>query len=192
MRQGATQPEFSRAVRIDDLPLSGRKIAAEAAASEREALARRLGLAALSRLEVDGEVAPVRGGTVIRLSARLFADVTQTCVVTLVPLERRIDAEFVRLYAVHAQGDIKVDEEVFFDEEDEDIEPLVGNRIDIGEAAAEQLALELDPYPRAPDAVLPLASDLPTASGQDEEPGGRRPFAGLAGLTAGRQQKKRK
>ena len=33
--------------------------------------------------------------------------------------------------------------------------------LDLGEAAAEQLALTLDPYPRAPDAVLPDISDEP-------------------------------
>ena len=41
-----------------------------------------------------------------------------------------------------------------------------------GEAAAEQLALALDPYPRSPDAVLPDVPDDPEA----------QPFAALAPL----------
>lgn len=190
--QPSAPPEFSRTVRIDDLPPSGRAVVAEATASEREALAKRLGLAGLARLEVEGEVAAIRGRKVVRLAARLSADVTQTCVVTLVPLERRIEADFVRLYEAQASGEAGTDEEIFFDEEDEDIEPLTGNRIDAGEAAAEQLALELDPYPRAPGASLPGASADATAAGEGGEDESRRLFAGLAALSEGRARKKSK
>jgi Large ribosomal RNA subunit accumulation protein YceD len=175
-----TPPEFSRCVRIDDLPPLGRSVVAAANATEREALARRFGLARLMRLEVEGEVTAIRGGTVIRLAARLSADVTQTCVVTLVPLERRIEADFVRLYAADAAGETRLGEEIFFDEEDEDIEPPTGNRIDAGEAAAEQLALELDPYPRAPGAALAPAPAA-GSSGEEGEDARCRPFADLAG-----------
>lgn len=185
--QPSAPPEFSRTVRIDDLPPSGRAVVAEAAAGECEALARRLGLAGLARLEVEGKVTAIRGRTVIRLEARLSADVTQTCVVTLAPLERRIEADLVRLYAAQAPGEAGTDEEIFFDEIDEDIEPLTGNRIDAGEAAAEQLALELDPYPRAPGASLP---DAP-AAGEGGEGEGRRLFAELAALAEGRVRKKK-
>jgi hypothetical protein len=188
----ATPPEFSRRVRVDDLPPSGRAIAAEANEGERKALARRLGLAGLARLELEGEVHAIRGGTVVRLAARLAADVTQTCVVTLGPLDRRIDADFVRLYAAGASAGAKPDEEVFFDEEEEDIEPLVGNQIDAGEAAAEQLALELDPYPRAPGAELPPAAPDAVAAGEAGEDEGATPFAALAAIAEGRPRKKRK
>lgn len=182
-------PEFSRTVRVDDLPPLGRAIAAAASPGERAALAHRFGLADLARLEVAGEVTAIRGGTVIRLAALLSADVTQTCVVTLVPLERRIEADFVRLYAAEASGEGARGEEIFFDEEAEDIEPIIGNRIDAGEAAAEQLALELDPYPRAPGASLQSASE-PFPSGRercDEEE--RRPFARLAARGLRKQSK---
>jgi Large ribosomal RNA subunit accumulation protein YceD len=191
--QPVTRPEFSRFVRIDDLPPTGRSIVVAASAHEREALARRLSLAGLARLEVAGEVMAIRGGSVIRLTARLLAEVTQTCVVTLAPLERRIETDFVRLYAADAVGEAAPGEEVFFDEEDEDIEALIGNRIDAGEAAAEQLALELDPYPRAAGASLAPGPDV---GGSDREEGeGQRshPFAGLAALAeqaAARKQSK--
>ena len=181
------RPEFSRPVRIDDLPASGRSVAAAANEREREALARRFALAAVARLEVAGEVTAIRGGTVVRLSARLSAEVTETCVVTLAPLERRIEADFVRLYAAGGTPEARAGEEIFFDEEAEDIEPLVGNRIDAGEAAAEQLALELDPYPRAEGAALPPDAGVaaPPAEGRDDAQeageGRDRPFADLAG-----------
>ncbi len=61
-------------------------------------------------------------------------------------------------------------------EEDDPDEPdqLVydGVAVDLGEATVEQLALALDPYPRKPDAVLPVLDT-------DESGGG---FAALAKL----------
>lgn len=56
-------------------------------------------------------------------------------------------------------------------ESDDEI-PFEGNQIDLGEAAAEQLGLALDPYPRMPGAELPEAE-------ADVE---LHPFARLAGL----------
>jgi hypothetical protein len=185
-------PEFSRRVRIDDLPPAGRAVAAEASESERRALAGRLGLAGLARLQLEGEVSAIRGGTVVRLQARLTADVAQTCVVTLVPLERHIEAGFVRLYAAQASGEAVADEEVFFDELAEDIEPLAGTHIDVGEAAAEQLALELDPYPRAPGAELPPAADVVGFDGDGGAEESRHPFARLAALAEEGKRKDRK
>ena len=49
---------------------------------------------------------------------------------------------------------------------------FVDGTLDLGEAAAEQLALALDPYPRAPDAVMPDISDEQAA----------HPFAALERL----------
>ncbi len=184
-------PEFSRRVRIDDLPPAGRAVTADASESERRALAGRLGLAGVARLQLEGEVSTIRGGSVVRLQARLAADVTQTCVVTLVPLDRHIEADFVRLYAADAPTEAKTDEEIFFEDLAEDIEPLTGNQIDVGEAAAEQLALELDPYPRAPGAALaPVPDGVGDVDcGGDDEDGGRHPFAGLAALAEERKRK---
>ena len=49
--------------------------------------------------------------------------------------------------------------------------PYEGSTIDLGEAAAEQLALALDPYPHKPGATLPDSDEAP-----------RNPaFAALAG-----------
>lgn len=189
-------PEFSRLVRVDDLPPGGRSFGATATAHERAALARRFSLAGIARLEVAGEVAAIRGGTVVRLVARLGADVTQTCVVTLVPLERRIESEFVRLYAAQAAGPAADGGEIFYDEEAEEIEFFTGNRIDAGEAAAEQLALELDPYPRAPGATSGACDAAAWAAGTEEaentqgEGGSAGPFAALSAYASRRAPQK--
>ena len=82
--------------------------------------------------------------------------------------------------------------QVFFDELAEDIEPLAGTHIDAGEAAAEQLALELDPYPRAPGAELAPAADVVGFDGDDGAEEGRHPFARLAALAEEGKRKDRK
>jgi hypothetical protein len=54
---------------------------------------------------------------------------------------------------------------------------------DLGEAVAEQLALALDPYPRAPGAELPAeAAEAGSEEGEATAPGPAAPFAALAGL----------
>ena len=58
------------------------------------------------------------------------------------------------------------------DPDSDDEIPYSGVAIDLGEAAAEQLALMLDPYPRKPGADLPAAADDSQTS----------PFAALARL----------
>lgn len=177
-------PEFARNVAVDGLTAKGRSFAVAADACERAALARRFGLRELDRLEVAGLVSSVRGGTVVQLTAHLSAEATQTCVVSLAPVPQLIETDFVRLYSVDAMGEAAAGAEFCFDEADDDIDPLEAGRLDVGEAAAEQLALELDPYPRASVAELENAG-LPHEDSQaDAATGGA--FADLARLRPGR------
>jgi hypothetical protein len=91
-------------------------------------------------------------------------------VVTLVEVPARIEEHFGRSYAPNSNVD-ELEVTIDFDGEDPP-DPLVGGTIDIGEAAAEALALALDPYPRAPGAVFDS-----TATGTTERP---NPFGVLA------------
>ncbi len=72
--------------------------------------------------------------------------------------------------------DDAADEETELSADALDTMPIEGGAIDLGEAAAETMALALDPFPRAPDAaaVLREAGVL----GEDDV----RPATGLAGL----------
>jgi uncharacterized metal-binding protein YceD (DUF177 family) len=156
-------PEFSRLVDVGQLAGETRRsiVANEA---ERRALAIRFGLLGLERLEADVSVTPVARG--IRLDAVLTAEVTQECVVTLEPVQSRIEERFSLVYGEAPEEVLEAEEEV--------VEPLPGAALDIGEAVAQQLSLALDPYPRAPSAVLPVetAPDDPAD----------HPFAALARL----------
>lgn len=150
-----TVSEFSRLMAIHDLPLAGRPFAIEASIEEREALARLNGILEIRELRAEGTVRPEAGGTRVRLDGRLQAEVVQVCVITLEPVANRIDVPLQRLYGaeVGEEWDKGAGTEMFLDlSADLLTEPLDGDSLDLGAAAAEQLALELDPYPRAPGA----------------------------------------
>ena len=106
------------------------------------------------------------GRDIVRARGVLRARVTQTCVVSLddfdAPVEEMFQVRFVPLGQASDDIDPDSDDEI----------PFEGNQIDLGEAAAEQLGLALDPYPRMPGVEMPTAEDDPDA----------HPFAALRRL----------
>ena len=168
-----TAPEFSRIVRIDTLGEGPRRIAVAAGEGERTALARRFGLVAIDRLTAD--LALRRNGAEIVMEGRLAARVVQACVASGAPLEAEVAAPFeirFRPQPEEADGEQEVElgaaelDTVFYD----------AAQIDAGEAVAETLFLNLDPYPRAPGAE----DALKAAGVKSEAEAG--PFGALAGL----------
>ncbi len=120
----------------------------EATEAERAALAARLDLPAILALRCRFAVAaPARG--IVAASGRLEARVVRTCVVSLEDFETPIAEDFAIEFV--PEGTESDDP----DPESVDEIPYAGDALDLGEAAAEQLALALDPYPRRPDAMLP-------------------------------------
>lgn len=171
-------PEFSRPLRVEQLPgrLSRHRI--EADETERARLARRFGLVALDRLEAEIEIAAPTAAGLVRLRGRLSAELVQTCGVTLAPLPARIEAPFTLSFAPAAEEERGMEDELDLVWDDEDPpDPIEDGRIDLGEAVAEQLALALDPFPRAPDAAF-VAPPEP----EPEPPAKASPFAALAAL----------
>ncbi len=146
-----------------------------ASEQERAALAKRFGLKALDMLQ--GRVTARRPGhgPLIRIEGHFVADVVQTCVVTLEPVRNRVEESFVQLFTLEPWDE---EREVVISPHDEDApEPLTGESIDLGEVVAEQLALALDPYPRAPGVAFEGAS-----FGGAEESEESHPFAVLREL----------
>lgn len=163
-------PEFSRPLRLGTVGQSGRRIELRAEAGEREALARRFDLPDIGSLAASLDLRPEPGGT-IRVRGRLLAEVVQSCVVTLEPVPARVDAPLdLRLLP---DGQAPADEDP--DSPDEIESP--GDVADLGEALAEQLALALDPYPRAPGAELPAETRAPEEP--EAAPARPNPFAAL-------------
>lgn len=169
------QPEFSRPVDTSGLGVGERIVEFEADTGERAALVARFGLRALDRLSATVRLARAKGSAgAIRLHASLAADVVQSCVVTSVPVPTPIEETVELLFAPVNQS--ATCREVVIDAlGDDPPEPLVDGIIDVGEVVAQQLALALDPYPRAADAVLNGAAWNDELA--DGPPGG--PFARL-------------
>ncbi|MBO9376579.1 DUF177 domain-containing protein [Sphingomonas histidinilytica] len=169
-----TAPEFSRPVRIDTLGEGGRTIAIEADEAERAALAARFGLLSLAALSAEAVLR--REGMTILAEGRLRATAEQACVASGAPVPATIDEGF-NLRFVPEQP-VEEGAEIELAPDDWDTIDYTGGAIDLGEAAAETLALSLDPFPRAPDAdaVLREAGVL----SEDEAVTG--PFAALKSL----------
>lgn len=145
-------PEFSRIVDLADLPDGGRTYDLSAGEDERKALAARFDLLSMSRLEARLRV--VWRGHALHVVGNLRAEVVQSCVVTLAPIDSRLEEPLELAFTRETPG-----ETVGLD----DAEPLTGDVLDIGELVAEELSLALDPYPRSPDAE----SNRPESSGRD-------------------------
>ena len=166
-------PEFRRPVRIDTLGEAPHRVTIEADESERAALAKRFDLVAIARL--TAEAALSRKGDAIRASGTVAGAVTQSCVASGEPVGAQIEAPFELVFRPQPEA-ASPDEEVELGEQELDTVFYEGGAVDIGEAVAETLFLNLDPYPRAPG-----AGDALSAAGvKSEEEAG--PFAALAGL----------
>ncbi|WP_458096643.1 YceD family protein [Roseomonas sp. WA12] len=160
--------EFSRRLRPVIVGPEGRQERLEATAEERAALAERLGLLGLDALTADLTIQPAPGG--LRARGTLRAKVVQACVVTLDPVPQAVEEPLD--WRILPLGEEPSDE---LDEGPDEIESEPDGTVDLGEAAAQSLALALDPYPRAPGAELPDSARDAASS----------PFAALRGLKPG-------
>jgi len=141
-------------------------------AAELAAVATLLAIEAVESLAVEARLETVDG--VFRCRGEVRARVVQACVVTGEPVVEEVAAGFERFLVV---GPAPVsDAAIDVDPEERDVDYLDEPVVDIGAIAVEELALALDPYPRASDADAVLAAS--NAATDDAE--ARRPFAVLA------------
>ena len=163
---------FAHQLRLDQIR-DGERLDLVADDGERKAVAKRLGLVSLDRLEAH--VTLTRTGQIVRAEGRLVAAVGQSCVVTGDAVAAHVDEPFAILFVPEpASGG--PDEEVELGEGDCDTVFYDGGLIDLGSAIADTLALSLDPYPRSAgaDAALKEAGVLTEEQAS--------PFAALAAL----------
>jgi uncharacterized metal-binding protein YceD (DUF177 family) len=172
----ASSHGFRRMVPLARVGEAGLSQSIEAKAAEREKIARYLGLQALAKLTAEVTLNPWRDEG-LRVEGTLRADVTQTCVVTLDPVDAHVEASFVRRFLPPEmlERDESEHREVFVDPEGEDPAEPLGRDIDLGEILVEELSLNLDPYPRKPGVEF-----HPDKAGAPRE----NPFAKLAKLKA--------
>ena len=173
MTPGPNAPELHRPVPLDRIGSVGLLVAVDATAAECAAIAVRLQVPAVRRLHCRFELSHGQSGRVTA-AGMLNAVVERSCVLSLDEFDAAYSESFTVLFVPYAAGP-----------EDDEIDPAdldapdeiayAGNIIDVGEAAVEQLALTLDPYPRKPGAELPGEAEAAAAS----------PFASLARWSRG-------
>ena len=167
---------FAHHLRIDQIR-DGELFELAADDAERNAIAQRLGLQGLSRLEARAMLH--RADQVIRAEGRVMASLDQDCVITGEPVPAHIDEPFELMFMPEPQVG-RSEEEIELAPTDCDVAFHDGSTIDLGAAIADSLALALDPFPRSAgaDAALKEAGVLTEAEAS--------PFAVLAQLRDGR------
>lgn len=141
-------PEFSRVVPRSRISPAGLDTTVDATPAECAALATRLRLPAVHSLSCRFRLRPAPAEAVAA-EGWLSARVTQTCVVSLDDFDTTVSEHFTLRFVQPGTESNDLDPDA------EDEIPFAHDSIDLGEAATEQLALALDPWPRKPDANLP-------------------------------------
>ena len=145
-------------------------------AEERAALADALGIRAVRKLSLTGQIAP-EGKSDLLLEASLGATIVQDCVVTGDPVTTRIDEPVLRRYLADME-DPEGDEAEM--PEDDTAERLPAE-IDLADVMREALALALPPWPRA-EGVEPVDVTVTEPGKEPMTEEDARPFAGLKAL----------
>jgi uncharacterized metal-binding protein YceD (DUF177 family) len=154
----------------------GERVELMADEAERRAIAERLGLRSLQRLEAHAKLARESGK--VRAEGRVRASLEQDCIATGEPVAEHVDEPFEIVFLPEPSGG-RADDEVELASEDCDVVFYEGGAIDLGTAVADTLALAINPYPRSSGAD----SALREAGVLSEAEAG--PFAALAKLMKG-------
>lgn len=168
---------FAHALRIDQIR-DGERLDLIADDAERSAIAERLGLDRLDRLEAH--VALARSQANVHATGRLLASLDQACVITGEPVAAHIDEAF-EVKFVPEPAVATPDEEIELKPDDCDTVFHDGATIDLGSAIADSLALALDPYPRSAAAAAALKEAGVISEAEAS------PFAVLAKLKGGEE-----
>jgi len=180
--QPADPVEFSRPLSLDRISTTQHREEVAATEKERADLAARFSLLSLDSLTASFTLKRARKD-LVRVKGHLTADLAQACVVTLDPVPAKIDERFEVDFLEGVQPavtDLELDVEAA-----EAPEPAPDGWIDLGELAAEQLGLALDPYPRKPDAEVPAEwkAELAAEPVAVDRP---NPFSALEKLKSGK------
>lgn len=162
--------------RASDIPDKGRVWERAATEAECEAVAAALAIPACKSLAARFRIVPVGAGR-YRLTGRVDAVVTQTCVVEIEDFDQAVGQDVEIEFWPESQlagGDDEGTEILVDALEGEDPEPIRNGRLEIGAVVYQLLAASLDPFPRKPGAEL----EVREAAGD----GDRGPFAALAAL----------
>ena len=159
MNAAAKSPVSFRAS-VVRLPKKGMPVVIDASPEQQAALAREHGLLDVKNFHADLVVSPwKRDG--VSVSGRVEGDIVQECVVTLEPIDARIDEEVSAVFIPEGSNLERYDRlsaaEMILDPEGPDApESFSGTHIDVGALAEQFFALGIDPYPRK-EGIEPFA-----------------------------------
>ncbi len=174
-----TEQDFSRPFQVDKLGPNPKKIHIQADETELKALKKRFSLDEIVNFE--GEVMLHRlSGKKIEVRFQAQAHITQECVVTFKPVETDIKLEFVRIYDSSLATENEEKEIEIDIESSEELDPIIDGMIDLGQALAEELGLEVPSFPRADNTEFQEFGIGPEIT--QEEVNSSNPFSVLAKL----------
>lgn len=164
--------EWSYPIASEDITGEEQAVHIEANKEQRDALARRLDITEVRSAKADMTVKRNAGNMVVYVHGTVQADLVQQCVVTLEPVDTRVEEEFEAWYADPDQAvsfakerqrimSQKYGEEAPILDESEDPEPIANGEVDLGELATQYLILGLDPYPHAEGVHYEIGDDDP-------------------------------
>ena len=203
-------PEISRIINVKDIVSSSAPVEMSISASHDElaALAKRFDLQDISSLSAHVRLTPTSTPTKdsdtspdILAVVNFKANLTQTCSVSLDPVDDEITASISQIFS-HSRYSGDIDESEDPEDEGEFIEisdmeaandamteppePIINGKIDIGEFIAEELAIRINPFPRKKGVEFEWVSKN---SIESDAPSG--PFAALATLKDGARSEKK-
>lgn len=169
---------FSCKVKVGHISANPVTVKLSADARELVGLATLWRVDAVKRLDSELQIARWKKDGV-RIRGHVDAEIVQSCVVTLDPVETSISEEIDRIYVPEGSrlARLVLDDrgEMVLDPEGEDIpEQFSGDTIDAGDAVCEAVALAIDPYPRKPG--VEFADHVESTEADDRKPS---PFAVL-------------
>lgn len=168
-------------IRLDSMPAEGRGLVLSADAEDRAALATRLEISAVDRLDVKLHADKFRGG--MRVHGRLDSVIVQPSVVSLEPVTQTISEPVDRVFLPGGEKHFAgaAGAEVFVDLEGDDIpDHFEGPEADLTELIVETLALAIDPYPHAEGETVGAVDVI-----EDNE--STSPFSSLKALKEGKK-----
>jgi len=160
----AQETEFSRLVNVSRIPPKGTEEQLEASLAERQSLAKRFNLMDLPLLRARLALRPGADHTIVA-EGTIEAEVVQCCVATLEPLRQRLHLDVCVVFIPESRRDEP--DALSTDELEDEYEFYKGGKIDLGEMVAQQLGVNIDPYPRTegtPPVVAEFGPKIKAAS----------------------------
>ncbi|MCX8998968.1 DUF177 domain-containing protein [Rhizobiaceae bacterium BDR2-2] len=169
---------FSYPVKVGHISANPVDVHVEADAEERAGLARLWNIPEVRSLKAVMSIARWKKDGV-RVKGQVTAEIVQSCIVTLEPVDALISESFEQIYVPEGSRLARLttgeEGEMVLDPEGPDLpEAFTGDSVDAGVTVAECVALAIDPYPRKPGAAF--ATHIEDDGENDRKPS---PFAVL-------------